>query len=331
MMMLVSSKLVFLGFVVLFLSSSHAHAQEEEQQQRQIRKRRNLATSSFFDPQTTTGKTIDNISDRVSGIADGCYHVYLDVGSNIGVHARFLYESHLYPHAKKAAKVFDTYFGSPSDRNNNDICIFAFEPNPAHRERLELLEKIYNNAGWKFHVYMVGVGVSDNTKLTFYHQPNEIQDSEWGFGTTARHDQNSIPVDVPVMDLTHWIETEIMYRKIPTSVHGKYENGPKVVMKVDIEGQEFVVVPKLMFSNVLCRTVDYVFTEDHPGLFQFTRDPTLTNLGIQNEDDAQVYWNNLISAFNTYKQSSRCRTTIEMLDDETYHTDGVEGGLIPVQ
>ena len=28
--------------------------------------------------------------------ADGCYHVFLDVGSNIGNHVRFLYEPQLY-------------------------------------------------------------------------------------------------------------------------------------------------------------------------------------------------------------------------------------------
>ena len=30
-------------------------------------------------------------------LGDGCYHVFLDVGSNRGVHGRFFYEPELYP------------------------------------------------------------------------------------------------------------------------------------------------------------------------------------------------------------------------------------------
>jgi len=32
-----------------------------------------------------------------SKLGDGCYHIFLDVGSNIGIHARFLYEPDRYP------------------------------------------------------------------------------------------------------------------------------------------------------------------------------------------------------------------------------------------
>merc|ERR1740124_848282 len=150
----VVAKLALSGFAVALLVAFHA----QEQHERQQLIRRNLK-SLFQDPHTLTRKTNNNIDNNYdnnninnnggrTGIADGCYHVYLDVGSNIGVHARFLFESHLYPNAVNAHNVFNTYFGTPADRSNHDICIFAFEPNPAHRERLELLQKVYNGAGW---------------------------------------------------------------------------------------------------------------------------------------------------------------------------------------
>ena len=45
-----------------------------------------------------------------SNILDGCYHVYLDLGSNRGVQIRKLYEPSLFPHAK-VLPIFDKYFG----------------------------------------------------------------------------------------------------------------------------------------------------------------------------------------------------------------------------
>jgi hypothetical protein len=57
--------------------------------------------------------------------ADGCYHVFLDVGANIGVQSRFLLEPEKYPKAKKADKLFSSQFGTI--RDNRDFCTFEFE------------------------------------------------------------------------------------------------------------------------------------------------------------------------------------------------------------
>ena len=67
---------------------------------------------------------------------DGCYHVYMDVGSNIGVQVRKLYEPDLY---KKAPfiKLFKEGFGSIQERRKHPgvtdtVCAVGFEPNPHH-------------------------------------------------------------------------------------------------------------------------------------------------------------------------------------------------------
>ena len=59
-------------------------------------------------------------------LADGCYHVFLDIGANLGVHSQFLFEPEKYPDAKFARRIFDEDFGIR--RDNRDICVFAFEP-----------------------------------------------------------------------------------------------------------------------------------------------------------------------------------------------------------
>ena len=50
------------------------------------------------------------------GIFRGCYHVYLDVGSNVGVQPRKLYEPHLFlDPVPPVNAVFDSLFGTPWD------------------------------------------------------------------------------------------------------------------------------------------------------------------------------------------------------------------------
>lgn len=102
---------------------------------------RRLSLRKYDDPKITVGKG--------QKLGDGCYHVFLDVGSNIGVHNRFLFEPGLYPNAKTALSVFDQEFGEK--RNNLDICAFGFEPNPVHEERHNKMMEEYNKLGWRYH------------------------------------------------------------------------------------------------------------------------------------------------------------------------------------
>ena len=59
--------------------------------------------------------------------------MYIDVGSNVGVQVRKLYQPHLYPDAP-VLKVFDEAFGA--NRNLSQVCAVGLEPNPKHTERL---------------------------------------------------------------------------------------------------------------------------------------------------------------------------------------------------
>ena len=66
---------------------------------------------------------------------DGCYHVFVDAGSNIGVQIRKLYEPQKYPGAK-----FNSFFKEAFGEHvagRKDICAIGFEPNPAHASTLK--------------------------------------------------------------------------------------------------------------------------------------------------------------------------------------------------
>lgn len=110
---------------------------------------------------------------RARKAADGCYHVYLDDGSNIGVHNRFLFEPKLYPNATTAHQIFDTEFGSPSQRDNRDLCAFGFEPNPSHQKRHKSLETYYADKDWRYHPIMAATGDMHIEILIFYHNSGD--------------------------------------------------------------------------------------------------------------------------------------------------------------
>ena len=63
--------------------------------------------------------------NRRSKLGDGCYHVFLDVGSNIGIHGRFLFEPQKYPDSTSSVATFDREFGSPRDNR----CIVSLHSN----------------------------------------------------------------------------------------------------------------------------------------------------------------------------------------------------------
>ena len=78
--------------------------------------------------------------NRRSKLGDGCYHVFLDVGSIL----EFMAE---YPDPTSSVATFDREFGSP--RDNRLYCVFAFEPNPKFEQRHLDLEKAYRTLGWQ--------------------------------------------------------------------------------------------------------------------------------------------------------------------------------------
>ena len=81
-----------------------------------------------------------------------------DVGSNIGIHARFLFEPELYPQQQYSALFFDKYFPKTGRVKRKDVCVVGFEPNPKHRPRLQRLQSYYRSLGLQVFWFFAGVG-----------------------------------------------------------------------------------------------------------------------------------------------------------------------------
>mmetsp|Transcript_12325 Transcript_12325/g.25042 ORF Transcript_12325/g.25042 Transcript_12325/m.25042 type:complete len:349 (-) Transcript_12325:1528-2574(-) len=281
-------------------------------------------------------KTNINATTPKSKLADDCHHIYLDLGSNIGIHSRLLYQPHLYPHALKSKFLFDQQFGP--HRHNNDLCVFAFEPNPIHRERHVNLTRYFGQLGWRYHYLPFAVSDSYGNG-TFYHNGDGHKE-EIGFGDHRLIGKGAVEEVVPTIRLVDWIREEVRGRRLPKKVFGKYggiygggDGKPKVVMKMDIESMEYRVLPDLMFSGVLCQEVDFIYGEFHdwPVDYEPHGGRSRGNAGgignrIRGElhlkkGEVMNFQRELIKAFDSVND---CRTReFFYFDDETYAHDGV--------
>ena len=106
-------------------------------------------------------------------LLDGCYHVYLDVGSNIGMQVRKLFEPEKYPDAK-VHSIFNKNFGPIEDRRKayketgRVVCAVGFEPNYRHSQYLKELERRYDSCGWRA-TFMTQSAVSDHNGTTKFY------------------------------------------------------------------------------------------------------------------------------------------------------------------
>ena len=187
---------------------------------------------------------------RRAKLADECYHVFLDCGSNLGVHGRFLFEPHKYPNSTFVT-IFDQQFGS--HRTQQNICVFAFEPNPRHTRKQLMTQAKYKIMGWRYHYIPVGVSDSDGN-LTFYRNlltSNGTFNEEHGFSLFIKDAKKlKVPkpedeaVVVPLIDLASWVFNEVQDRVLPAKTNHNL-GPPRVVMKMDIEGSEYRTLLRL--------------------------------------------------------------------------------------
>ena len=212
---------------------------------------------------------------RPSAAADGCRYVFLDVGGHIGVHARFVFEPSSYPNSSYLP--FLARF-LPTDRNRSDVCVFGLEPNPRHRLRLLQLQAAYARRGWRVRYLHAAASTKDGT-LSF-HRANEVNDTinlEWGFRQRGRS-KASTAVTVPSVDLAAWVAAEVHGRIVPPAKLPS-DPEPAVLMKVDIEGSEWVMphtshTPR--FPNAACSRDRQ--SSDPSRLSLILTDPTIHSL-----------------------------------------------------
>lgn len=211
-------------------------------------------------------------------ILDGCHHVYLDVGTNIGGNIRKLYEPNTLPGAPIMA-VFDKYFGPlESRRVPGAVCAVGWVSDRGQVPQLERLEQAYNKCGWKVNIQTTrgprhreeagyaggpigssgqgfrrrGTGIHNIRRI-----PGRLQEDSRR--TPGRLQDNSRRTSGRLQDdsrrrenqssLAQFIKTVVASRRLPI-LEGPVLP-PSTVMRLDLEGKEMEVIADLMASRAL--------------------------------------------------------------------------------
>ena len=208
-------------------------------------------------------------------ILDGCYHIYIDAGSNIGNSIRKIFEPEKYPDAL-LLPIYDKYFGTienrrskPSKYSGNMVCAVGFEPNPFHTLHLKKLETAYQKCGWNIKM-MTRTGISHNKGESRYYQ-EKYQDEDFNLSggilspnlsvSKNKNQSNVITKEnkINLVQLSDFLKNVVSERKLPMY---NAASPPKLVIKMDIEGSEVGVVPDLIFNGGL-RYVNLLMVEWH--------------------------------------------------------------------
>ncbi|KAK3275649.1 hypothetical protein CYMTET_16232 [Cymbomonas tetramitiformis] len=250
-------------------------------------------------------------------IPDTCRYVYVDCGCNLGVNVRKVFEPHLYPGAPLAV-AFNKIFGHPNQRVLPEwgLCVFAFEPNPVHTQRLQEIEVAYRRKGWQVFIHArTAVGVNDS--LTKIYRDKDERQGDVFFDPKLPHplshssstvrDHGLGGTAVRQVDLVDFL-LRLSARHIPTppSISDHEDVAPPaVILKIDIEGSEHNIMPKLLLSGALC-TLNSLYIEWHKPR-QGDKVPTVANLDQVLPQLLQAH--------------RRCPVRYFPHDDETYGSD----------
>jgi len=179
--------------------------------------------------------------DRGTGLPPKCKTLYVDLGSNNGVQIRKLFEPSKYKEAIVLPH-YDQRLGDVADRRKH-TCAFGFEANPKHTKRLNLIAQKYNKRGWKTRFFHNVVWVADNETMVIYTDDSNAN-NDWGAGILpdAIPNKNKMTsFEVPTIDIARWFKETIKTYRPST-----------VMVKMDIEGSEYHVLPHLIRQGLLC-------------------------------------------------------------------------------
>jgi len=263
---------------------------------------------------------------------DGCVYLYLDMGTNIGVQIRKLFEPEKFPHSP-VKDVFRKYFFSHNNSREiqpSEVCAVGWEPNPRMTNYLKRLEKSFQRCGHRVTIFTeTGVGTREDSLhfaaiqhdlLTGDFHPMYVASHFFTEEDTKKNTMYSRVMNatftVPVIRIADFINNVVATRSLPADQPGA------VVMKLDVEGMEVAIVSDLIMSGALAH-IDNVHV-DWP-LVTITDEDKLKN------DESEVNWMFDETIYKFWKSITNLgevineldikrKTEISSLDDETFAT-----------
>lgn len=191
-----------------------------------------------------------------------CEHIYLDMGTNIGVQIRKLYQPQGYPKAK-ILSYYDQYFGEIGLKNRKNVCAIGFEGNAIHTPRLLELQDAYTKVGYPVVIFTdTAVWTSEGT-MNFYRDHQAAKDKhEWGASTVPwlKGANYTTAISIDMNHLMHRIHAL-------WASSSSHTNNSRTVAKMDIEGSEYEVLPHMITHGSICM-IDVMTIEWHANFFK---------------------------------------------------------------
>merc|ERR1711892_747170 len=154
---------------------------------------------------------------------DGCLHIFLSAGPSSALPIRKLYEPDSFP-LSPTQPIYEKMFGKPDQRNEKEICLIIFHPNPT--SALEKISASYSTCGIRVLVIKAAAGHLDTT--------TRIDDAQ---------------EEVEVVKIAKYITAVVTKRTLPT---GAAVTKPRVV--VNLGGSpttQFKVIPDMLVTGAL--------------------------------------------------------------------------------
>lgn len=264
-------------------------------------------------------------------MGDGCVNIFIDLGSNVGVQVRKFFEPNKY--TKEPSRILDVFadvFGS--DRRGPTNCVFSFEPNPKHTPQLRKIEAVYKALGFRHKHFAMAVS-SENTTMTLLRAQNNAFDADAHLvkdkedlkhkRLKAATTREGTTVTTEVIDFVEFLRVHVLERQIPLQRKGQQQG--KVIIKMDIEGEEYNLLPHLITSGVLCQSTNLLLIEWH---IRNSRWFLKGILPLPIEKDRVVSFQKSMHMLLSLT-SPVCKTEMRKIDDESFSHDSLESNPLP--
>lgn len=208
---------------------------------------------------------------------DGCQHVFLDLGANMGTNIAKLFEPGEKPPRGSLQRAFARYFGGTARERQRSVCALGIEPNVHHAARLSQIQQAHRAAGWRTTFLARAASTEEDQIINFYFDESRRGKAhgEWGASIYSTKDNrgrgrggangtDGRSTPTRTIDIAGLIQRDVLRRRLPPESRGEAHalRRPSVVLKMDIEGSEFALISRLLALGLLCQ-LDFVGVEFH--------------------------------------------------------------------
>jgi hypothetical protein len=228
-------------------------------------------------------------------------------GTNVGAQLRKLYNPWQFPGALVLDLFTNTY-----GHDRSKVRALGIEANPTHTAYLTVLNAFFKRKGYQALVLTETAASTRPGQATFNQDPgltHELGASLAAGNWQRKTSQRDTQVSVPLFDLPAFLSDVIQPLRL--DLLRSTGRRPPLGMKMDVEGEEYALLPALITSGGLC-DLDFIYLEPHKKSFRTDTGKAVGMLLPAIEDSFE----------KLRRANPRCTVHYTHLDDETYlHAD----------